>query len=288
MQQRRATSQVVPYAKIRRWTAAAYRSVRFKPLIHGLLEVDVTTARAALREHKAKTCESLSFTAYLIACLGKAVDEHKAVQALRKGSKRLVIFDDVDVWTPIERETDHQIVLLPHIVKAANHKSFRAIHDEIRAAQVADIRRVAKGPRFIPAALFGLVIWLFWRLGRQRPQFQKRSVGTVSLTAVGMFGKGAGWGVPPPFPTPLMVTVGGIGEKRVEVDGHSAIREFLSLTISVDHDIVDGAPAARFAKRLKELIESGYGLDGLDSPNGATSASEPKPPLREENYVYNS
>jgi hypothetical protein len=27
-----------------------------------------------------------------------------------------------------------------------------------------------------------------------------------------------------------------------------------------DHDIVDGAPAARFTERLKDLIESGYGL----------------------------
>ncbi len=57
-----------------------------------------------------------------------------------------------------------------------------------------------------------------------------------------------------------MVTVGGIGEKQAVVDGHSAVREYLSLTISVDHDIVDGAPAARFARRLTELIESGYGL----------------------------
>lgn len=35
---------------------------------------------------------------------------------------------------------------------------------------------------------------------------------------------------------------------------------YLSLTISFDHDIVDEAPAARFMQRLKELIESGYAL----------------------------
>ncbi|MGZ3666132.1 MAG: 2-oxo acid dehydrogenase subunit E2, partial [Ktedonobacterales bacterium] len=44
------------------------------------------------------------------------------------------------------------------------------------------------------------------------------------------------------------------------VDGHVTVREYLSLTISVDHEIVDGAPAARFTRRLKELIEGGYGL----------------------------
>ena len=44
------------------------------------------------------------------------------------------------------------------------------------------------------------------------------------------------------------------------MDGQIAIREYLSLTISFDHDIVDSAPAARFTERLKELIESGFGL----------------------------
>jgi pyruvate/2-oxoglutarate dehydrogenase complex dihydrolipoamide acyltransferase (E2) component len=58
-----------------------------------------------------------------------------------------------------------------------------------------------------------------------------------------------------------MVTVGGIGEKPALADGHIALREYLSLTISFDHDIIDGGPAARFIKRLKDLIESGYGLD---------------------------
>ncbi len=37
------------------------------------------------------------------------------------------------------------------------------------------------------------------------------------------------------------------------------------MTISMDHDIIDGAPATLFALRLKELIESGYGLIDQDS-----------------------
>jgi pyruvate/2-oxoglutarate dehydrogenase complex dihydrolipoamide acyltransferase (E2) component len=46
------------------------------------------------------------------------------------------------------------------------------------------------------------------------------------------------------------------------VGGQIAIRDYLSLTISFDHEIIDGAPAARFTQRLKDLIESGYGLVG--------------------------
>jgi pyruvate/2-oxoglutarate dehydrogenase complex dihydrolipoamide acyltransferase (E2) component len=75
-----------------------------------------------------------------------------------------------------------------------------------------------------------------------------------------MFEKGASWGIPPVPPTSLWVTVGGIGEKPGGVDGQIVMRNSLSLTISFDHDIVDGAPAARFTQRLKDLIESGYGL----------------------------
>ena len=67
-------------------------------------------------------------------------------------------------------------------------------------------------------------------------------------------------GIPAGTPQ-LNITLGGIGVKPGVVDGQIAIRDYLSLTISFDHDIIDGAPAARFTGRLKELIESGYGLD---------------------------
>jgi pyruvate/2-oxoglutarate dehydrogenase complex dihydrolipoamide acyltransferase (E2) component len=56
------------------------------------------------------------------------------------------------------------------------------------------------------------------------------------------------------------VAVGGIVERPILVDGHIEAHEFLNLTLSFDHDVVDGGPAARFAQRLKELIESCYGL----------------------------
>ena len=76
-----------------------------------------------------------------------------------------------------------------------------------------------------------------------------------------------------------MMTVGGIGEKPGVVDGHIAIRDYLSLTLSFNHDLIDGTPAARFATRLKDLIESGYGLDDstVESEQaGAEGASKQK------------
>ena len=260
MKQQHVDYKVVPNPKIRRWFAAAFRSAQHTPIMHGLLEVDVTRARAFLQEYKAITGESLSFTAFLIACLAKAVEEHKAVQAIRLGSKRLILFEEVDVYTPIEREVAGQKQIMPSIIRAANRKTLREIHQEIRAAQREDVEKVVKWLQFQPALLFRPFFWAFSWIGRRYPQMWKKFVGTVGITAVGMFGKGAGWSIPPALPT-LMMTVGGIGEKPVIVDGHIAMRDYLSLTISFDHDMIDGAPAARFTERLKELIESGYGLD---------------------------
>lgn len=105
---------VIPYSKSRRFMREAIRSTHHKPMMHGLLEVDVTKARAYLREVKARTGESPSFTAFIIACLGRAVDEHKYVHALWKGRHHLIQFDEVDVLTWIERRS------------RASHRSFPA------------------------------------------------------------------------------------------------------------------------------------------------------------------
>jgi pyruvate/2-oxoglutarate dehydrogenase complex dihydrolipoamide acyltransferase (E2) component len=255
-------ARVLTYSKYRRFTAAAYQSVRHRQTIHGLFEVDVTRPRAILRAYKERTGKSLSFTAFLGRCLGKAVDEHKEVQACRKGGKHLVVFDDVDTYVVIEHDLGGQKYILPYTIHAANRKTVRELHQEIREAQGADVNNLLKGfwPLLVPTVLFAPFFSAFTWIGNWWPHLWKEVVGTVGISAVGMFGTGAGWGIPQGTPTTLMVTVGGIGEKQEVVAGHTALREYLSLTISVDHDVVDGAPAARFAQRLKELIESGYGL----------------------------
>ena len=100
---------------------------------------------------------------------------------------------------------------------------------------------------------------MYFRNFGKFPHVLKKNGGTVMLTAVGMFGKGGGWGIPFIQHT-LAVTLGGIAEKPVVVDGQIEIREHLSVTVRFDHDFVDGAPAARFVRRFTDLIEHGYGL----------------------------
>jgi pyruvate/2-oxoglutarate dehydrogenase complex dihydrolipoamide acyltransferase (E2) component len=54
--------------------------------------------------------------------------------------------------------------------------------------------------------------------------------------------------------------VGSISRKPAVVGDRIEPREILNLTVVFDHDVVDGAPAARFVGRLVEAIESGNGL----------------------------
>jgi pyruvate/2-oxoglutarate dehydrogenase complex dihydrolipoamide acyltransferase (E2) component len=255
-----ADYQVVPYPKLRRLLAVMLHALQRKPMMHFLLEVDVTRARQYIQEYKASTGEALSFTAFLIACLAKAVDEHKAVQVYRQGSKHLVLFEDVDVETQIERDVAGHSQNITYIIRAANRKTFREIHREIRAAQVEDVAKARVGSKALQWLLFLPTLLFRFLYGVRGPHMLKQYGGTVGTAAVGMFEGGAGWAIPIGHPQSLMMTVGGIGVKPGVVDGDIAIRDYLSLTISFDHEIIDGAPAARFTRRLKELIEGGHGL----------------------------
>ena len=273
--------QVIPYPKARRFMEEAIRSTHHKPMMHGLLEVDVTKTRGYLREVKARTGESPSFTAFIIACLGRAVEEHKYVHALRKGRQHLILFGEVDVLTWIEREIAGEPQVLPCIIRAANRKTFRQIHDEIRAAQVQDVAKIevggAKAAQLLPAWLFRPYFSLAIPVGKRYPRAWKNSYGTVTVSAVGMVGKGAGWGIPPSSPSICWITVGGIGQRRENIDGQITTRDYLNLTVSFDHNMVDAAPAARFTEQLKELIESGYGLPLDEEPSADPSARQPTP-----------
>lgn len=251
--------QIIPFPKIRRLMVDGGRLGRQKHIVHGLVEMDVTCARQAIRDHKAKTGETLSFTAFVMACLGRTVDMNKHMQAYRTWRDKLVLFDDVDVNTMFEVEVDGRQIIRPHIIRAVNKKTFRDIHEEIRAFQAE--HEGSREGNFIEWFVWlpGFIRRLFLGVLFKSPHWLKEMNGTVSLTAVGMFGSGGGWGIPVPNHT-LQITLGGVAKKPAFVNGQIENREYLCVTISFDHDIVDGAPAARFIQRLKELIESGYGL----------------------------
>ncbi len=238
---------------------AGYLSAR-RHLVHGLFELDVTGARECIHRHRDQTGEALSFTAFLTVCLARAVVDHPHLNAYRNWRRQLIVFDDVDVVVLVEPQRD--AVAVPHIVRAANLKTIAEISAEIRAVQanpagspqaVGRAARLAMLlPRFVRLLLFHALM--------RRPLVLKRRAGTVVLTAVGMFGQGGGWGIGGVTLHTLALLVGGMATRPAFVEGQVVPREFLAVTMSIDHDVVDGAPAARFARRFRELVESSYGL----------------------------
>jgi pyruvate/2-oxoglutarate dehydrogenase complex dihydrolipoamide acyltransferase (E2) component len=90
-----------------------------------------------------------------------------------------------------------------------------------------------------------------------------------------MFGPAGGWGIPIAPPT-LMITVGGIAMKPRYVDGNLEPRELLDLTISVDHAVVDGATAARFTRRLTDLLERP--IDHAEHEDHRSHSRQPETP----------
>lgn len=251
--------QAIPFPANRQPVLETLETWAIKHPIHGLLEVDVTAVRRVIRHQKTLTGEGASFTGFIIACVGRAVGENRAVHAMRNRRNELVLFDDVDLTTIVEVTKGDQKFPITHIIRSANRKTFKDIHEEIRAVQA----RAAEGSRRAPtgaAQLFRrlppFARRLFYNLVKSDPHWMKKNVGTVALTAVGMFGKGGGWAIPLAV-TPLFITLGGIAEKPGVVQGQIVVREYLDMTLTFDHDVIDGAPAARFASHLKELIEAG-------------------------------
>ena len=258
---------VVDLPPARRVVLSVLDLFSWRHCIFGLLEVDVTVARQFMDEYQARTGERLSFTGYLTFCLARAVDEDKSVQAYLKGRKQLVVFDDVDVGLMIERQMGETRAPVGHVIRRANHKTFMEIHQEIRAIQTGPAPRRKEMPpwlrflQLLPGPLPKLFNALVRMAIRRDPAGMWVAMsGTVGVSAVGMFGNGGGWGLAAPGGHTLCLIVGGIARKPAVVQDRIEPREILSLTVVFDHDIVDGAPAARFTQRLKELIESGYGL----------------------------
>ncbi|MFW9966638.1 MAG: 2-oxo acid dehydrogenase subunit E2 [Candidatus Thorarchaeota archaeon] len=233
--------------------------------ISGLIEVDVTKGRQIIREYEESSGKELSFTAWITKCIAQAVSEHRNVHAIRKG-KRLIVFKDVDVSVMVERQIGGVTGAQTYIVRKANEKTVHEIQDEIwavRSRKDGDIsdtvnqkmmRRLFSLPKFLRD-------FLFWRKFRTDPFFVKKHLGTVTVTAVGMYGKGkSGWAVPISI-SPVLFALGGITKKPAVVDENIEIRESLCVTTFLNHDVVDGGPAARFVARFAELVESVFGID---------------------------
>lgn len=252
---------------------------RHRHQIPVLMEVDVTDARAAIRDYRRRMGLGLSFTAWVVSCVARATAEHPRVHAVRQGKRRLVVFDEVDVSVVAEKllsgEDDAETLPMPFVVRSAHRKPPPEIHDEIRRAQATEVEAgsasLARAPSaWLQSVFFRLPAWLrdllYWRWLLRSPTRIKKTMGTVVVTATGMASPGVlAWGIPAGL-HPLSIGVGGIA-RRSTPDGD---REILALTVVFDHAVTDGGPVGRFAGRLHELLTSAEGLepDPVREPEG--------------------
>jgi pyruvate/2-oxoglutarate dehydrogenase complex dihydrolipoamide acyltransferase (E2) component len=256
-------SKVVSVPWARRLVIDAGRAAGRRHAVHGLIEVDVTSARGALRRHWETTGEHLSLTAFVLACVARAVAADPTVQAYRDLRGREVIFDQVDIGMPVEVDLNGSSFAFTHVLRDAGHRTVQDLHREIR--EVKADPHLSPSVRKAPWAHAYLMVPGFLRvrlLGalHRLPYRQRALAGTVGVTAVGMFGAGGGWGIAFQLHT-LGIVIGGITRRPILFQGRLVEREFLQLTVSVDHDVVDGAPAARFVARLRDLLMAGDEID---------------------------
>ncbi|MEO7259943.1 MAG: 2-oxo acid dehydrogenase subunit E2 [Jatrophihabitantaceae bacterium] len=254
-----------PFPSSRRLVTAAVRAGRrIAPMI-GLLQVDITSARRML----ADTEPPQSLTAFVVACVGRAAANHPQAHAYRDWRGRLVEHRHVDIQVLIEAQTGQGAFGLVHVVRDADLRSVVEISTEIRAVK-ADPAGTGSG-RLLDtlAPALGRVPGLYRAMYAvmSRSHHVRDAIGTVQVTAIGMFADGGGFAIAPPTLASLAVVVGGISTRPVEVDGHLETIELLDLTVTVDHDVVDGAPATRFAADLRQIMQTSAVLASVSAPS---------------------
>jgi pyruvate/2-oxoglutarate dehydrogenase complex dihydrolipoamide acyltransferase (E2) component len=225
---------------------------------HALLEFDITDLRKRLRQER-RAGRGGSLFAFLLKAIGKCLELHPELNSMID-YRNTTTFEDVDISIPIELTDGGHIRNRQYVIRNINAKSVGEIADEIDGAKrqvdgqaeyglpgpaLAVIARLPK--RFV---LWGL------RMVMRDHQRIKALSGTIFVTSVSMFSNVPGYVIPYiGGPKAVSVAIGSTLHKPMVVDGAIAIREMINVTAVFNHDLVDGAPAARFINRLRKYIE---------------------------------
>ena len=173
----------------------------------------------------------LSLTGLLIKITAAALLLHPTVNAEFSGG-RIKLIDAVNVGVAIG--TDRGLVV--PVIKDAAHKDLAAI-----TAELAAFQEKARTLHFAAQDLAG---------------------GTFTLSNLGMYGVERFTAIVNP-PQSAILAVGAVTRQPVVLANDTlGIRPLLTLTLTVDHRVLDGLQAARFLAELKEKIEKPYFVIG--------------------------
>lgn len=194
------------------------------------MEVDATDFVALRERLKVSLADklgfNLSYNDLLIKLAAKALRDFPYINARLVGDV-IQHLDAVHVGLAID--TDRGL-LVPH-VSDADRKGLVEIAKDVRAM----VERTRTG-RSLPDELSG---------------------GTFTITNLGMY-EVDGFTPIINFPETAILGVGRIKAMPAVHNGEIAVRQMMWLSLTFDHRLVDGAPAARFMQAIKQLIEEPY------------------------------
>lgn len=258
----------IEYPSSRRLTFDMGRVGLQKHHIKALLEVDVTEAWTVIQQSR-RSGRKISFFAWLLKVTADTAALHPQAGGFNDARhNRTLVYDDVDLSTMVEKEVNGSLVPLPYVIRKADKKTLSQIQDEIEAAKnqgvdnegnyVLGEEKGISWMKFFVQLPRWLRLFLF-RIFLSDPQRAKNAMGNVMVTTVGMVGHTHGWIMPYSI-HPLCLALGSLNEQPWLHKGEIEKRRILHLTVLIDHDVIDGAPAGRFIDDLVVKLESGFGL----------------------------
>jgi len=211
--------EVIPLIGIRK-TAAERVTLSAKTAPHSTItmEVDMTNA-TKLREE-----EQVSYTDILVKAVAKALTEHSIVNSTLIG-EQIKIFEDINIGVAVATEKG----LVVPVIHNTDKKSLKEV-----ASTLNDLVEKARASKLSKEELTG---------------------GTFTITNLGMFGVEIFTPIINP-PETAILGVGKVVEKPVIVNNEIVIKPMMYLSLSYDHRVIDGAPAAQFLQKIKQLLEN--------------------------------
>jgi len=211
--------EVIPLTGIRK-TAAERVSLSARTAPHSTITMEVDMSNAA----KLRTKFQFSYTDVLVKAVAKALTEHPVMNSTLE-KDQIEIFEDVNVGVAVATEKG----LIVPVVRNADKKELEEIASTVK--ELVEKARQGKLTR------------------------EEMSGGTFTITNLGMFGVDFFTPIINP-PESAILGVGRVVEKPVVVDKEIVTKPMMHVSLSFDHRVVDGVPAARFLGKVKQILES--------------------------------
>jgi len=217
-------SETIPLIGVRK-TVAERMTESFRTAPHAIMTIDVDMSQAAdLRKQLKEKAVGGSYTALLIKASAKALREFPILNSTLKGGE-IKIWRAVNICVAVD--TPHG--LIAPVIKNADQQSLVELTEAVEE--------------------------LALRAREERLTAEEMKGGTFTITNLGMLGVDQFQPIINP-PQAAILAVGRITQKAVVEGGGIVVKPMATLSLAFDHRIVDGAPAARFLGRLREILQT--------------------------------